>query len=76
VHVRTLRAIPRTLQVRVALAAGVVAVIALTLALNNCWCDQQRWLTRVALVSLVGMSFAVELIWGLPRWDSGVLYSG
>jgi len=63
-----LRAMPRTLQVRLALAAGVVAVVVLTLALNNCWCDQQRWLTRVALVSLVGMSFAVELIWGLPRW--------
>jgi signal transduction histidine kinase len=64
-----LRAIPRSLQVRVALAAGVVAVLALTLALNNCWCDPQRWPIRVALVSLVGMSFAVELAWGrLPRW--------
>jgi signal transduction histidine kinase len=69
VSVDVLRAMPRTLQVRVALAAGVVAVVALTLALNNCWCDQQRWLTRVALVSLVGLSFAVELAWGpLPRW--------
>jgi signal transduction histidine kinase len=64
-----LRAVPRALQVRVALAAGVVAVLALTLVLNNCWCDQQRWLTRVSLVSLVGMSFAAELAWGrLPRW--------
>jgi signal transduction histidine kinase len=66
---RMLRALPPTLRVRVALAAGAVAVMALTLALNNCWCDQQRWLTRIALVSLVGVGFAVELLWGrLPRW--------
>jgi len=67
--VRILRGIPQRLRVRIAVAAAVVAVIALTLALNNCWCDQQRWVTRVALLSLVGISFAVELLWRrLPRW--------
>jgi signal transduction histidine kinase len=54
---------------RVAVGFGIVAVIALTVVLNNCWCDQQRWLTRVALVALVGISFDIELLWGrLPRW--------
>jgi len=67
--VRILRGIPQRLRVRIAVAAAVVAVIALTLALNNCWCDQQRWVTRVALLSLVGISFVVELLWRrLPRW--------
>ncbi len=69
VPVRILRGIPQRLRVRIAVAAAVVAVIALTLALNNCWCDQQRWVTRVALLSLVGISFVVELLWRrLPRW--------
>ncbi len=63
------RATHQVLLVRAAVASAVVAVIALTLALNNCWCDQQRWLTRPTLVSLVGISFAVELLWGRwPRW--------
>jgi signal transduction histidine kinase len=54
---------------RLAVAAAVVAVIPLTLVLNNCGCDQQSWLTRVALIGLVGFVFAVELIWGRwPRW--------
>jgi signal transduction histidine kinase len=63
------RGIDQPVLVRVAVAATVVAVIGLTLALNNCWCDQQRGITRVALVSLAGISFAAELLWGrLPRW--------
>jgi signal transduction histidine kinase len=51
---------------RLVVAAAVVVVIPLTLALNNCGCDQQSWLTRLALIGAVGFVFAVELIWG--RW--------
>jgi signal transduction histidine kinase len=55
--------------VRAAVAAAVVVIIALTLALNNCGCDEHPWLARLALVSLVGICFAAELIWGRwPRW--------
>jgi signal transduction histidine kinase len=69
VLVGTRRGLDQPVLVRVAVAATVVAVIGLTLALNNCWCDQQRGITRVALVSLVGISFAAEFLWGrLPRW--------
>src|SRR5262245_4589498 len=64
-----LRVTDQTLRVRLAVAFGVAAVVPLTLALNNCWCDQQRWIIRLALVGLVGISFTVELVWGrLPRW--------
>jgi signal transduction histidine kinase len=69
VRVQTPRAPDQPVWVRAALGSVVVAVIALTIVLNNCWCDEQRSLTRLALVSVVGISFAVELLWGRwPRW--------
>jgi signal transduction histidine kinase len=50
-------------------AAAAIVAMALALALGNCFCDPQRWLTRLALVSLAGLGFAVELAWGRwPRW--------
>jgi signal transduction histidine kinase len=56
-------------RIRLAVAAGVLALIALTLVLDNCWCDQPRWLGRVALLAVVGIGFGVELAWGRwPRW--------
>src|SRR5690242_11779477 len=49
--------------------AAVFAVIVLTLVIDNCDCDQARWLGRAALVGLVGVAFVVELLWGRwPRW--------
>jgi len=72
-----LRVTDQALRVRIAVAFGVVAVVPLTLALNNCWCDQQRWITRLALVGLVGISFTVELVWGrLPRWAFALSIAG
>jgi signal transduction histidine kinase len=69
VRVQTPRAPDQPVWVRAALGSVVVAVIALTIVLNNCWCDEQRSLTRLALVSVVGISFVVELLWGRwPRW--------
>jgi signal transduction histidine kinase len=50
-------------------AAAVTVVILLTLVIDNCGCDQPRWLSRAALVSVVGLSFAIELLWRRwPRW--------
>jgi signal transduction histidine kinase len=64
-----LRVRDQALWIRVALAATVLLVVALTLTLSNCWCDQQRWRVRVALVCVVGLAFAIELAWGRwPRW--------
>jgi signal transduction histidine kinase len=56
-------------RVRLAVAGCVVLVGALTLALSNCWCSPVQWLTRLALVSLVVVSFGLEL-WlnRAPRW--------
>jgi signal transduction histidine kinase len=53
-------------RVKLAMVAAVVAAITLTLALDACWCAQQRWLERLGLVAIVAISFAVELGWG--RW--------
>src|ERR1051326_225251 len=55
--------------VRIAVGAAILVVVVLALALNNCDCDQQRWFSRLVLVSLVAVSFGVELVWGgWPRW--------
>jgi signal transduction histidine kinase len=69
VGVRMWRITDQTKWIRIAVAAAVVVVIGLTLALNNCWCDEQRWLGRLAALVVVGVSFAIELLWGgWPRW--------
>lgn len=55
--------------VRLTLAGCLVAVAALTLLLNNCWCVPGQWQTRAALVSLVLVLFCAELAFGrFPRW--------
>ena len=55
--------------VRLAVAMAVLVVIALTLGLDTCWCDHQRSVQRAALLGVVGLAFAVELVWGRwPRW--------
>jgi signal transduction histidine kinase len=67
--VRRLRLADQTLWPRLAVAAAVVAAMALTLTLSACWCDPQRWLSRLALVTIAGAGFAIELAWGRwPRW--------
>jgi signal transduction histidine kinase len=68
-RVRALRLSDHARWPRLAVAAAVVAAMALTLALSNCWCDPQRWATRAVLVSVAGVGFGVELAWGRwPRW--------
>jgi signal transduction histidine kinase len=55
--------------VRIAVAGCVALAAALTLALSNCWCAPEQWLTRLALVSLIVVSFGLELCFGrAPRW--------
>jgi signal transduction histidine kinase len=55
--------------VRFAVAGCVVLVGALTLALSNCWCSPVQWVTRLVLVSLIVVSFGLELWIGrAPRW--------
>ncbi len=54
---------------RAALGAAAVVVIALSLGLSTCGCDQPRWIERAVLLSAAGAAFAVELLWGgWPRW--------
>ena len=56
-------------RVTAAMVLAVAVASALTLALDNCWCDQQRWLARLVLVGVACVGFAIELAWGhWPRW--------
>src|SRR5262252_214583 len=54
---------------RAALGAAAVVVVAVSLGLSNCGCDQPRWLERAALMGVALVAFAIELLWGgWPRW--------
>ncbi len=62
------RALLQPWWVRPALAGAVLVVALLTLVLNNCWCDQDRLIGRLALVAVVCASWFVELLRApLPR---------
>jgi signal transduction histidine kinase len=55
--------------VRLAIGAYVLVLAVLTVSLNNCACDSTQWLTRIVLVSVVVVSFCVELVFRVrPRW--------
>src|SRR5437899_560266 len=46
------------------MAGAVLVVGLLTMTLNNCWCAPEQWLGRLALVCVIGASFALDLVWG------------
>ena len=68
-RMRETRPMHQSKWIRVSVGVAIAVAAALVIVLNNCWCDQPRWLARLALIGFVGVSFGIQLIWSrVPLW--------